>query len=171
MSSSLVKLFPSIFKFLSPLFSRVISHSNKMYLYSSESGSLLTLGLRHALLPCSSNTSFKPTHLQDSPDPSSQNQLYCYSKTCRNYTSHTNQTMITTLLESHTSFQQMVSCTSLIKQNTLHKSVLIQMKLNIKSMLFFSSCITQGHLESTKIIVSLLTGHMVHNLSFYENLQ
>ena len=43
--------------------------------------------------------------------------------------------------------------------------------IECKSMLFFSSCITQGHLESTKIIVSLLTGHMVHNLSFYENLQ
>lgn len=44
-------------------------------------------------------------------------------------------------------------------------------EIECKSMLFCSSCIIQGHLESTKIIVSLLTGHMVHNLSFYENLQ
>lgn len=70
MSNPLVKLFPSIFKFLSQLFSKVISHSNKMDLYSSDSGSLLMLGRRHALLSCSNNSSFKPTHLQDSPDSS-----------------------------------------------------------------------------------------------------
>lgn len=70
MSNSLVKLFPSIFKFLSPLFSKVISYSNKMDLYSSDSCSLLMLGLKHALLPCSNNSSFKPMHLKDFADSS-----------------------------------------------------------------------------------------------------